>query len=261
MRFEDLAEMIRTDYLHKGRRSGRRLEGSIKHLSGYFGTDLAIDIDAGRVKAYKTARIEQGAANATINRELAALKHAFKIAVDDECLSRAPKIDMLAEDNARKGFVENAEFNALRNELPERLRDPIAFLYLSGWRVSEMKGLEWSDIDIEANEINLPPDKSKNKEPRKLPLSGELAEIITRARAARRLDCTFVFHVNGKRIGDFRDAWASACTAIGYPKLIVHDFRRSAIRNLSRAGVSRASCDGTVRSQNPRDFSSLQHHH
>lgn len=236
--FENLAEMLRTDYQLKNRRSIRRLEGSIKHLQEHFATDRAVDIDAGRVKAYAKARRQQGAANATINSELAALKHAFKIAIDDDRLSRSPKIEMLDEKgNARQGFIEHAEFVALREVLPDRLRDPIAFLYLSGWRVSEMKTLEWSDVDLDAAMLNLPAAKSKNKDGRKLPLSGELAEIIDRARAARRLDCPFVFHVNGKPILDFRAAWAAACTAAGHTALLVHDLRRSAIRNLTRAGV------------------------
>jgi integrase len=238
VRFEDLAEMLRTDYLLRNRRSTRRLEGSIKHLQGHFGTDRAVDIDAGRVKAYAKARIGQGAANATVNRELSALKHGFKIAIDDDRLSRVPKIKMLAEDNERQGFIERAEFIAVRQALPEHLRDPLDFVYLSGWRVSEMKALEWIEIDLNANEINLPPAKSKNSKPRKLPLSGELAEIIARARDGRRLDCRFVFHLEGKPILDFRGAWAAACKAAGHAGLLVHDLRRSAIRNLSRAGVS-----------------------
>ena len=156
--------MLRTDYLLKNRRSTKRLEGSVKHLQAYFGTDRAVDIDAVRIKAYVKARIEQGAANATVDRELAAAKHAFKIAVGDERLSRAPKIDMLAENNKRRGFVEHAEFKAVRDALPERLRDAVSFLYLSGWRVSEMKtrGLKilWSESSVR---VRVPPPAFSEK--------------------------------------------------------------------------------------------------
>ena len=50
----------------------------------------------------------------TINRELAPLKRAFNLAVEAERLSHAPAIQMLEEHNARQGFVEHAEFLALR---------------------------------------------------------------------------------------------------------------------------------------------------
>jgi len=46
-----------------------------------------------------------------------------------------------------------------------------------------------------------------------------------------------VFHKNGKRIETFYKAWRSACTPAGAPSLLFHDLRRSAIRNMNRAGV------------------------
>jgi len=51
------------------------------------------------------------------------------------------------------------------------------------------------------------------------------------------MDCAFVFHREGKPIGDFRQEWADACTAAGLGKVCVHDLRRCAIRSLVRAGV------------------------
>ena len=69
----------------------------------------------------------------------------YELAVDAERLSRAPKIEMLEEDNVRQGFLEHPEFIALREALPEHLRDPITFLYLTAWRPNEMKTLRWYD--------------------------------------------------------------------------------------------------------------------
>jgi len=237
LRFKDLEEMVRSDYVVNDRRSLKRLNGSLKNLGGYFALDRAVDITADRVQAYVRKRREDKAANATINRELAALKRAFKIAVDAERLSRAPHIVMLEEHNTRQGFIEHADFIALQKALPEYLRDPIGFLYLSGWRVSEMKALERRDVDIAAGAVRLRPEVSKNKDGRLLPLSGGLAELFARADAKRRLDCAFVFHREGKPIGDFRQEWADACTAAGLGKVYVHDLRRCAIRSLVRAGV------------------------
>ena len=236
--FNDLAAMLVSDYTVNDRHSMRRLTSSLLHLRSHFGLQRAVDITADRVQGYVAQRRNAKAANATINRELAALKRAFRIAVDAERLSRAPHITMLEERNARQGFLDHAGFIALRNALPERLRDPITFLYLSGWRVNEMRTLGWRDVDLDGGVVRLAPEKSKNAEGRVLPLSGELAEVMARAAAARRLDCAAVFHDSGKPINDFRGAWAVACTAAGLGHLLVHDLRRCAIRNLIRAGVS-----------------------
>jgi len=43
---------------------------------------------------------------------------------------------------------------------------------------------------------------------------------------------------NGKPILSFRKLWAKACAFAGYPDLLFHDLRRTAARNLRRAGVA-----------------------
>jgi integrase len=234
VKFENLCELIRTDYRLNERRSVPRLEGSLKHLGAAFGLDRAIDIGTDRIERYKLDRKNDGAATATINLELAALKRAFTLAVEAEALSRAPHIEMLDVDNTREGFLEHADWLALRAVLPEDLRDPVSFLYFSGWRDGEMKHLEWRNVDFEGRVIRLPSTKSKNKKGRLLPLSGELAEIIERAHINRRLDCPFVFHRDGRQIKDYRIAWNTARHKVGLNRLLVHDLRRTAVRDLLR---------------------------
>lgn len=52
--------------------------------------------------------------------------------------------------------------------------------------------------------------------------------------------CPFVFTRDGQQVKSFRKSWDKACTAAGYPTKIPHDFRRTAVRNFERAGVSRS---------------------
>jgi integrase len=235
--FDDLAQALLADYQINGRRSARSARLSISHLRKFFSFDHAIDITTNRIKAYAADRQKENAANASINRELAALKRMFSLAVEDGRLSHSPYIPTLEEDNARQGFLDHAAFVSLRTNLAEYLRDPIAFLYLSGWRLGEMKTLEWRDVDLAGKVVHLRPEISKNKDGRLLPLSGELLEILNRAHAKRRPDCRFVFHLDGEPIGDFRKAWSTACKAAGLHPILVHDLRRTAVRNMVRAGI------------------------
>jgi integrase len=145
---------------------------------------------------------------------------------------------MLDEQNARQGFVDHDQFQPLREYLPEHLKDAVSFLYLSGWRVSEMRLLEWRDVDVNGRVVRLRPELSKNKKGRVLPLAGELSDIIERARTRRRLDCPFVFHRGGRALKEFRSSSQGACRKAGLAKLLVHDLRRTAVRNLVRAGIS-----------------------
>ena len=235
--FDDLARALLADYQINGRRSLRSARLSISHLRKFFGFDRAVDITTDRIKAYAADRQKAKAANASINRELAALKRMFSLAVEDGRLSHSPYIPTLEEDNARQGFVDHGAFVSLRANLSEYLRDPITFLYLSGWRLGEMKALEWRDVDLRGRVVHLRPEISKNKDGRILPLSGELLEIMNRAHAHRRPDCPFVFHRDGEPIGDFRKAWSAACRVAGLNPILVHDLRRTAVRNMVRAGI------------------------
>src|SRR5574341_451068 len=235
--FEAMAEDLLRDYETNGKRSVRSARLSASHLRGFFGLDRALDITTDRVRAYISQRQSERASNGSINRELAALKRMFSLAVQAGKLSSRPYVPILEENNARQGFLDHGGFLALRESLPDYLKDPVTFLYLSGWRVSEMRALEWRDVDLAGQVVRLRPEISKNKDGRLLPLSGELLEIIEGARANRMPDCSFVFHLNGEPIGDFRKAWKTACRAAGLDGIIVHDLRRTAVRNMVRAGI------------------------
>jgi integrase len=56
----------------------------------------------------------------------------------------------------------------------------------------------------------------------------------------------WLFHHNGKPIKDFRKAWALACERAGVVGKVPHDFRRTAVRNLERAGVPRSAAMAMV---------------
>ncbi len=240
--FEDMAKDLERDYSINGKRSTDTLGYRLRHLRASFALLRAVDITTDRIRAYITARQEAGATNASINRELAALRRMFSLAVQAGRLSIRPHIPMLEEHNARQGFVDHESFLALREAQPDSLKDSVTFLYLSGWRVSEMRGLEWRDVDLSGHVVRLRPELSKNKDGRVLPLTGELLGVIERAADRRRLDCPHVFHVDGQPIGDFRKPWKKACTVAGLAGLIVHDLRRSAVRNMVRAGIPERVC-------------------
>lgn len=232
-------ERIADDLLNHYRANDQDAEAvkyPIARLRKSFGFDKALDITTDRIRQHIARSQSAGAANATINRDLAALKRMFSLALQANKLSRRPHIPTLEENNARQGFLDHGSFLALRENLPDHLKDPVSFLYLSGWRVGEMRALEWRDVDNNGI-VRLRPEISKNKDGRVLPLRGELLAVMERARTNRRLDCVKVFHINGKPLGDFGKAWATACKKAGVAGRIVHDLRRAAVRNMVRAGV------------------------
>ncbi|HEY2922034.1 MAG TPA: site-specific integrase, partial [Candidatus Binatia bacterium] len=236
----DMKARIEANYERKQNRSLKTVEYCFKHLEAAFQFCRVIDITTPVVQEYTTKRLQAGAARASVNRELAYLRHGFKLMLKAGDISAIPAVvELLQGENVRKGFLAPAEFVALSEKIPDAdARDLVAFLYNAGWRSGEGKSLEWSEVDLERNMIRLPAEKSKSKKPRNLPIIGELLEIIQRRLAVRRLDCPYVFHRKGKQIASFRKAFKTAAAEAGMPGLVPHDMRRSAVRNFRRAGLS-----------------------
>ena len=161
-------------------------------------------------------------------------------------LIRAPYIALLREDNARQGFFERGEFDAVVTHLPAPIADAARFAYLSGWRRGEILGLRWDVVDRAGREIRL--RTSKNGHGRVLPLEAALWDLIERRWAARHVIkpggvsrlAEWVFHRAGHAVVDFKKPWAHACRQAGVPGKLFHDLRRTAVRNMVRAGVPQA---------------------
>ncbi len=111
--FEDLATLLLNEYRANGRRSLDRVEDAVAHLRECFGGDKARTITTDRTIAYVRQRQEAGAANATINRELAALKRMFRLGEIAGKVARRPHVALLEERNVRTGFFEEADLRAV----------------------------------------------------------------------------------------------------------------------------------------------------
>ena len=125
--FEEMAEDLLRDYEVNKRKAVQIVKYPIKHLRKSFALDKALDITTDRINGHIARRQQEGAKNATINRELAALKRMFSLAVQAGKLSSKPYIPTLEENNARQGFLDHGSFLVMRENLPAHLKDPEPF--------------------------------------------------------------------------------------------------------------------------------------
>ena len=111
--------------------------------------------------------------------------------------------------------------------------------------------IQWPSVNFERSIIELRPKTTKNSDGRWLPIWGDMREYLMRQKELRDRtlpDCPWVFFwpvgyhprsVPGERLRDFRWAWNDAVTAAGFPNLLFHDLRRSAIKFADQeAGIS-----------------------
>jgi integrase len=248
--FEQLAGMLENDYRANSLKSLDRVQRAVAHLRDTFGFDRALDISPDRVDSYIISRRDlESAKPATIHYELAMLKRMFSLAVAKGKLAQKPHIPTIEVRNTRTGFFEELEFRSVLSHLPDHLRPIAEFAYLTGWRKQEILTLQWRQIDLQAGTIRLEPGSTKNDEGRTFPFHclPPLKDLVEALRAktdafqqASEKIVPWVFHRNGRPIKDYRRSWQKACEEAQVPGRIPHDFRRTAVRNLERAGVPRS---------------------
>ena len=219
---------------------------------------------------YVDERLNAGAKHATVNRELAALRKAFRLGYNASPpkVPRLPKFTPLQEDPPRTGFLEDEQYDRLTaatSELWMRALLEVAHVY--GWRRQEILNLRARQVDLIARTIRLDPGSTKNREGREASMTDMVHTLLNECLRGKTGD-DFVFtRPNGRPVRSFRKGWSDICVAAGvgrmvcrkcdspidgeeckrcgasgrdlkYEGLILHDTRRTAARNFRRAGVA-----------------------
>ena len=120
---------------------------------------------------------------------------------------------------------------------------------MTGWRKAEVLGLTWDRVDFVHGEVRLEVGTTKNSEGRVFPFSAlpALADLIYRQREKTsalekelKVSIAYVFHRHGRPIRDLYKRWRVATKVAKVSDRLIHDLRRTAVRNLERAGVPRS---------------------
>lgn len=242
-RYDDLERMLLDDWQAKSRRGVQQAAARLRFLRHAFSGWSATAITTDRVTAYALRRREEGAAPATVNLEIAILHRAFVLAKRAGRVREVPIMDRLRGVKHRTGVVERGDFEAICAILPARYVPVVRFLYLTGWREREALTLTWAHVDFAAGELHLAAENSKTGEPRAFPFASSpaLDQLIQAQHAARRVLSPYVFPGRAGRPLDrtgLQKRWREACVKAGVPAALIHDLRRTAARDLRRAGVA-----------------------
>jgi integrase len=240
--FEDLTMDLVNDYKLNSRKSLDRAELSLKHLSSFFGGMRIKDITSSLIESYIITRQEDGASNGTINRELSALKRMFSLGVrhTPPKVMNPPFVHKLKEAPPREGFFEYEEYIRLRDALPDYLKPVLTIAHFTGMRKQEILNLKWDQTNVFEKKIILRVGTTKNDLARIIFLAGELYEAILRQKKIRDNEypqCLYVCFREGHQIKNYQAAWHNACKRVGLVGKMLHDNRRTAVRNMSRAGI------------------------
>ncbi len=242
LRYEDIKELVIVDYRNNKKKGlekdeeGKDYIWGFEHLDPFFKDMLVKNISTSLLNQFVTKRYAEKASSGTINRNLSLLRRMMHLAEREGKLNTAPFFPMQKEDNVREGFVEREQFVGLLAKLPEHLRTYVTFLYYTGCRTTAAKLITWSQVEVVGEKVylNLKGTQNKTGKMLKLPLPMEIASVL---RKQFRQDNVAVFNTR-----NLRKEWDKVRGGVivnGKVKggILMHDLRRSGVRNLIRSGV------------------------
>jgi integrase len=241
-----LLDALLRDYDTRRLASAKQARNHVAHLNAILGNALAISVGRDTINRYITERRSQvkrlggGYTDTTIDRELEILGRSYQLAIDEGRLAFKPKIPRLVKmhSNARQGFFELADFRAVVAEIADPdVADFLWWFYFTGMRPKEIRSLTWDAFDRETWTLRLAARDAKTGFGRALPLEGDWREIIERRLARREFGYAKIFHLCGRSMPDLSRRWMAACKRAGIAGMRMYDLRRTAVRNLVRAGV------------------------
>lgn len=239
LRFLTLLEDLQNDYIINRRKSIKDLTYKLDaFLMPYFGSMLVTDVTPGVIQDYVRQRIEKDKVkNGTINRELSYILRAFNLGALNGRVSFVPKIRKLKEAPPRTDSYTEEDCIELYKKLPDYIQAIVIFANYTGWRRSEIIRIKKEHVDLEKNEVWIPPGESKNEQSRIIAMSPKVREVI-KERLSSSGACAYVFHRRGKAIKSFRTAWERARKEAKLEDKTFHAFRRTAAMRFDAKGIS-----------------------
>ncbi len=232
MRFEALAEEY-LKYSRVNKKSFERDEYITQNLKTHFGGLVIGRITPRLIEKYKIMRSDH-VKPATVNRELACLKHMFTMAMKwgEATTNPVKEVKLFRQAKGSLRVLSREEEDKLLAASALHLRPIITTALNSGMRRGEILNLTWNKVNFENRVITV--EKTKNGECRTIPMNQRLLETL------KMIDkqSVFVFHKDdGTRFGEVKKAFCSAVRRCGIDKCRFHDLRHTFATRLVMAGA------------------------
>lgn len=179
---------------------------------------MLADIDRDTIESVLPADIKP----ATRNRYRALIRAILRAAEREwDWLDRAPAVRTEKEAARRVAFLTREQAETLLAQLPEKYRSPVRFALLTGLRKSNVFGLNWDNVNLDAGMVIVHADEAKAGERILVPLNSQAKALLQSLPEPRQ---GFVFG-DIERISP--SVWERACKAAGVPWLRFHDLRHT----------------------------------
>jgi integrase len=238
---EMMARYLTERSTFKAPKSCARDQQALKHLLPVFAESHLGEVRPKRLAAYKAQRRIEGAAPATINKELQLVRHAFNVAEREwEWCRENPmrKVSMEPVYNQVDRWLTAEEETRLLSGAPGWLKEVIIFALNTGLRQGEILALQWQDIDFSRGMLVVM--KSKNRERRTLPLNNTVFAMFAAKQATSGQHTGLVFTTSTGTPLKARyvvRAFSKARSRAVIPDFRFHDLRHTFATRLAQKGV------------------------
>lgn len=238
-----LADVV-AQYETKGRASVQTLRGFVRRWNDAVGDLRALDLSTARISDLIRDWRAEGLSNGTINRHLAALRKAFRLAdlpIDPARLKLSSLF--LEEAEPRDTYLPVEAFYKIHSELPDWLRDFTEVAFLTSIRRKQLALTKWAFVDPETWVVTWPRAETKSRKTHRLALAGRPLAIVKARYRDRSGEYVFP-NADGRKLRAelIHSHWTLACKAAGVVSgragFTFHDLRRAGISHLTRSGTN-----------------------
>jgi len=235
VKFEEMGRLFLENYSRPNKRSWRRDEKIVGHLTDFFKGRQLHEIGPLDIEKYKRKRREE-VSPATVNRELSGLRNMYNRAIEWGIATKNPVklVKFFHEDEGRLRFLEKEEIKRFYNVCPGYLRSIVALAVCTGMRKGEILSLKWPDVDFRRKIITILRTKGQKK--REIPIGVGISRLLLKQRKHPGSPYVFCYE-DGRRIGSFKRAFKTALKIAGIKDFTFHDLRHTFTSHLVMSGV------------------------
>ena len=262
-----LKSFIENEYRPWAEVHNKSADGDIDRIRRQFfpdwGAKPLCEVTAGPIEHWQADRLKSGIKNATVNRDLAALKGALSKAVQWGMINEHPLArvkPLKVDNNPITRFLTEDEENALRNaldvreertrlkresankwrqvrgykqmkvyaagEFPDHLKPMVLLTMNTGLRRGELFALRWSNVDIDHKYLTVAGSYSKTGKTRHIPLNDEALKVLQqwRSQTGQKIGLVFMGK-SGGRLTDIKKSWRAVLQDAGIENFRWHDLR------------------------------------
>ena len=235
--FDHLAAWYLDDYLVRRLRTVDTARGRVANLRATFGGQPATVMTTEAIRSYQRTGLAAGAAAATVKRETSALSRMLQLAIRAGATTgRSFRSDWRHAGRAKGSSNMRTPKRSAGTSHPRTKMSSTSPTTRAGGSVRF-----WSCAGAKSDEgggvVRLSPERSNTRVGRVLPIVPPIAAVLARRRAQRQGEDPVVFRRDAVTVRAWRTAWPEACRRAGVLGRLLHDCRRTAARNLVRAGV------------------------